>query len=170
MYETSTAHVTPSQTVGPFFAHALPYDQDWELVSETHPGAIEIRGRVLDGAGEPLPDALLELWTGTSGPRGALRRKGVGTSGFGRCATTPEGFYHFRTVRPDGAYMALLVFARGLLRPVLTRIYLRDEPDPLLDMLEPARKATLIARERSENVYEFDVHLQGEKETVFLGA
>jgi protocatechuate 3,4-dioxygenase alpha subunit len=64
--------------------------------------------------------------------------------------------------------MVLLVFARGLLRPVLTRIYLRDGPDPLLDVLDPGRRATLIAREESAGVYGFDVHLQGERETVFL--
>ncbi|MEU9888630.1 protocatechuate 3,4-dioxygenase subunit alpha [Sphaerisporangium sp. NPDC051011] len=160
---------TPSKTFGPFFSQDLPYDGDWELVPEGHPGAIEIRGRVLDGAGEPVPDALLELWMGTMGTRRILLRTGTGTAGFGRCATTPDGLYRFRTIRPSVPYMLLLVFARGLLRPMLTRIYLQDGPDPLLDTLDPRRRATLIALERSAGVYGFDVRLQGEEETVFLG-
>ncbi|MEV4328046.1 protocatechuate 3,4-dioxygenase subunit alpha, partial [Microbispora rosea] len=80
---------TPSQTVGPFFGYALPYAADWELVPEDHPGAVTITGLVLDGAGEPVPDALLELWTGESDDRGALSRSGTGVSGFGRCGTAP---------------------------------------------------------------------------------
>jgi protocatechuate 3,4-dioxygenase, alpha subunit len=159
--------ITPSQTVGPFFGHALPYAGGPDLVPEGHPGAITVTGRVFDGAGEPVPDALLELWLGETGTRGVLRRKGEGASGFGRCATAPDGTYRFRTARPAGPYLALLVFARGLLCAVATRVYLQDGPDPLLDSLEPARRATLIAREDGD-VYRFDVRLQGEGETVFL--
>ncbi|GAA3070935.1 protocatechuate 3,4-dioxygenase subunit alpha [Streptosporangium carneum] len=159
--------VTPSQTVGPFFGYALPYGGGPDLVPEGHPGAITITGRVLDGAGEPVPDALLELWLGSTGTRGALGRGGPGVSGFGRCPTTQDGVYRFRTARPPGPYLALLVFARGLLRSVATRVYLQDGPDPLLDALDPARRATLIAEPDGEG-YRFDVRLQGEKETVFL--
>ncbi|MDH2425602.1 protocatechuate 3,4-dioxygenase subunit alpha [Sphaerisporangium sp. TRM90804] len=159
---------TPSQTVGPFFGRALPYDGGHELVGEDDPAAVQITGRVLDGAGEPVPDALLEIWTGVNGTRGTLRRTGTGASGFGRCATAPDGSYRFRTARPSGPYLALLVFARGLLRPVLTRVYLADGPDPLLDTLEPARRATLVARPDGPDAYRFDVRLQGEGETVFL--
>ncbi|MFC6085786.1 dioxygenase family protein [Sphaerisporangium aureirubrum] len=159
---------TPSQTVGPFFGNALPYDQDHELVPAGHKGAVELYGRVLDGAGEPVPDALLEIWLGVNGTRGVLRRTGVGASGFGRCPTRPDGTYRFRTARPRGPYIAVLVFARGLLRPVLTRAYLADVPDPLLDSLKPERRATLIAREESPDAYRFDVLLQGRQETVFL--
>lgn len=159
--------MTPSQTVGPFFSHALPYAKDWEMAPEGHPGAVTVTGRVLDGAGEPVPDAVLELWLGESGSRGAFDRRGPGTSGFGRCATAPDGSFLFRTARPAGPYIAVQVFARGLLRSVATRIYLEDVPDPLLDSLEPARRATLVAR-REEDGYLFDVRLQGEGETVFL--
>ncbi|MDA0636710.1 protocatechuate 3,4-dioxygenase subunit alpha [Nonomuraea sp. MCN248] len=162
-----TLPVTPSQTVGPFFGHALPYPRDWELVPEGRPGAITLTGRVLDGAGEPVPDALLELWLGRTGERGVLTRDGEGVSGFGRCATDPEGRYRFRTARPDGPYLSLQIFARGLLRSVLTRVYLEDRPDPLLDGLDPVRRATLVASGK-EDTYEFDVRLQGEGETVFL--
>lgn len=159
--------VTPSQTVGPFFAHALPYEHDWELVPEGHPEAITLTGRVLDGAGEPVPDALLELWHGWTGDRGAFRRGDGGVSGFGRASTTPDGRYRFRTVRPTGPYLSLQIFARGLLRSVLTRVYLEERPDPLLDSLDADRRATLIATGKGDT-YEFDVRLQGEGETVFL--
>ncbi|MEO3791282.1 protocatechuate 3,4-dioxygenase subunit alpha [Nonomuraea sp. B10E15] len=158
---------TPSQTVGPFFSHALPYERDWELVPEGHPGAITLTGRVLDGAGEPVPDALLELWLGFTGDRGALSRQGGQVSGFGRCATAPDGTYRFRTAPPPGPYLSLQVFARGLLRSVLTRVYLEDVPDPLLDVLEPGRRATLIAAGSGDS-YRFDVRLQGAEETVFI--
>ncbi|GIH96891.1 protocatechuate 3,4-dioxygenase subunit alpha [Planobispora siamensis] len=159
--------LTPSQTVGPFFGHALPYEGGPDLVPDGYPGAITVTGRVLDGAGEPVPDAMLELWTGEAGTRGVLRRGGEGACGFGRCATAPDGTYRFRTAPPAGPYLALLVFARGLLCAVATRIYLQDGPDPLLDSLEPERRATLIAQ-RDGGVYRFDVRLQGEGETVFL--
>ncbi|MBP2703982.1 protocatechuate 3,4-dioxygenase subunit alpha [Microbispora sp. RL4-1S] len=159
---------TPSQTVGPFFGFALPYADDWALVPEGHPGAVLITGRVLDGAGEPVPDAVLELWTGETGTRGALARGGPGASGFGRCATEPDGSYRFRAAPPAGPYYSLTVFARGLLRQVLTRIYLEDRPDPLLDSLPPGRRATLIARPDDAGAHRFDVRLQGEGETVFL--
>jgi protocatechuate 3,4-dioxygenase alpha subunit len=161
---------TPSQTVGPFFARALPYDQDRELAPAGHRGSIELHGRVLDGSGEPVPDALLEIWLGVNGTRGTIRRTGAGVSGFGRCPTAPDGSYRFRTARPRGPYIAVLVFARGLLRPVLTRAYLEEVPDPLLDSLEPDRRATLIARAEAPDVYRFDVRLQGQEETVFLAS
>ncbi|MEV7803264.1 protocatechuate 3,4-dioxygenase subunit alpha [Microbispora sp. NPDC088329] len=165
--------ITPSQTVGPFFGFALPYAGDWELVPEGHPGAVTITGRVLDGAGEPIPDALLELWSGDTGtggsaPREALRRTRAGVSGFGRCGTAPDGSYRFRLAPPARPYAALLVFARGLLKPVRTRVYLADVHDPLLGSLDPARRATLLARPDGQDVYRFDVRLQGEQETVFL--
>lgn len=164
----SAVQPTPSQTVGPFFGYALPYDQGPDLVAEGHPGAITVEGRVLDGAGEPVPDALLELWLGETGTRRALDRAGEGVSGFGRCPTGADGSYRFRTARPAGPYLAMLVFARGLLRSVATRVYLQDGPDPLLDTLDPARRTTLIAEPVGEGAYRFDVRLQGEGETVFL--
>ena len=159
---------TPSQTVGPFYGFALPYAADWELAPEGHPGAVTITGRVLDGAGEPVPDALLELWTGEAGARGALDRAGTGACGFGRCGTAADGSYRFRLVPPARPYLALLVFARGLLKPVRTRVYLADVPDPLLGSLDPAGRATLLARPDGQDAYRFDVRLQGEGETVFL--
>ncbi|RBQ17559.1 protocatechuate 3,4-dioxygenase subunit alpha [Spongiactinospora rosea] len=146
----TAATPTPSQTVGPFFGHALPYPEGPWAVPEDHPGAIELRGRVLDGAGVPVPDALLEIC-----------QPGI----FGRCPTDPDGRYVFRTARP-ATYISMLVFARGLLKPVWTRVYLNDD-DPFLATLDEPRRATLVARPE-DGFYHFDVRLQGEGETVFL--
>jgi protocatechuate 3,4-dioxygenase alpha subunit len=142
---------TPSQTVGPFFAHALPYPEGPYAVPEDHPDAIEVSGQVFDGAGAPVPDALLEIC-----------QPGV----FGRCPTDAEGRYAFRTARPT-SYIPLLIFARGLLKPVWTRIYL-DAGDPFLATVEESRRGTLVARREGERSFRFDVRLQGEGETVFL--
>ena len=167
---------TPSQTVGPFFGFALPYEGGADLVPPEHPDAITLQGRVVDGAGDPVPDALVEIWqAGADGtvPKAAsaIDRKHGGFSGFGRCPTDAEGRYRFTTVAPGApaAYIAMLVFARGLLKPVLTRVYLKPDPaDPLLAQLEVGRRKTLIAESDAAGAYRFDVHLQGERETVFL--
>ncbi|MEU4829515.1 protocatechuate 3,4-dioxygenase subunit alpha [Streptosporangium sp. NPDC023615] len=142
---------TPSQTVGPFFAHALPYAEGPLVVPEDHPDVIELHGRVVDGAGEPVPDALLEIC-----------QPGL----FGRCETGTDGSWRFRTAA-TGDYIPLLVFARGLLKPVRTRIYLTPDA-PFLAGVAPARRGTLVARREGERTYRFDVRLQGEDETVFL--
>ncbi|MFG2088975.1 MULTISPECIES: protocatechuate 3,4-dioxygenase subunit alpha [unclassified Spirillospora] len=175
---------TPSQTVGPFFGYALPYEAGPQVVPGWRPDAIDVRGRVLDGAGEPVPDALLEIWQADEAgeiPRrpGGIVRNGHDFSGFGRCATDGDGGYWFTTVKPGAVggaapYIAVLVFARGLLKPVFTRLYFpEDEPahaaDPLLGAVPAGRRATLIAEREGERGYRFDIHLQGERETVFLG-
>ncbi|MEV0398618.1 protocatechuate 3,4-dioxygenase subunit alpha [Actinoallomurus sp. NPDC050550] len=170
---------TPSQTVGPFFGYALPYADGPYVVPEWHPGAIRIRGRILDGAGEPLPDGLVEIWQADADgdvPRGggALRRAGNDFSGFGRCGTDAAGNYWFSTVKPGGPapHIAMLVFARGLLKPVATRVYFPDEPgnatDPVLSAVPPDRRDTLVAVREGDRSYRFDVHLRGERETVFF--
>ncbi|MEU5991729.1 protocatechuate 3,4-dioxygenase subunit alpha [Spirillospora sp. NPDC047418] len=174
---------TPSQTVGPFFGYALPYAAGPEVVPPWRPDAIQVRGRVLDGAGEPVPDALLEIWqAGADGeiPRrpGGRVRAGHGFSGFGRCGTDAAGGYWFSTVKPGAAgggapYIAVLVFARGLLKPVFTRLYFPEDEaahaaDPLLADVPADRRATLIAEREGEREYRFDIRLQGEGETVFL--
>jgi protocatechuate 3,4-dioxygenase alpha subunit len=143
---------TPGQTIGPFFGFALPHDGGSELVPPGRADAIQLHGRVLDGAGEPVPDALLEL--------------SQRDAGWGRAATDPEGAYSFTTVAPT-AYFAVTVFARGLLDRLFTRIYLPDADDPVLAALPADRRATLIAVP-DETGYVFDVRLQGERETVFL--
>ncbi|MEV5753827.1 protocatechuate 3,4-dioxygenase subunit alpha [Actinoallomurus sp. NPDC052308] len=170
---------TPSQTVGPFFGYALPYADGPYVVPEWRPDAIRIRGRVLDGAGEPLPDALVEIWQADADgnvPRsgGALRRAGEDFSGFGRCGTDAAGNYRFSTIKPGGPapHIAVLVFARGLLKPVATRLYFPGEPgnttDPVLSGVPAERRDTLVAVREGERSYRFDVHLSGERETVFF--
>lgn len=176
--------LTPSQTVGPFFGFALPRAGLNSLVPEDTPGAIRITGQVLDGAGTPVPDALIELWQ--TGPEGAYPRSPHDTfTGFGRCPTDAEGSFRFITLKPgpvpapDGTLQAphlnVTVFARGLLRHLVTRMYFPDEEtanaaDPLLRELSAKDRATLIARpvcEDDATNLRFDLRLQGEHETVF---
>lgn len=166
---------TPGQTVGPFFGFALPFAGDSELVPPTHPGAIQLIGRVFDGAGAPVPDALLEIWQpDPSGAivrePGSLRRDGFTFAGWGRACTDTTGRYRFTTVRPGGEtpFIAMTVFARGLLNRLFTRVYLPGfPPDRLLCSLRAQRRDTLIGVEDGR-VLNFDVRLQGPDETVFL--
>lgn len=163
---------TAGQTVGPFFHLALPYAGDRHLVPEGTPGALTLHGRVYDGAGDPVPDALLELWqTDAQGDvvrqAGSLRRDGSTFTGFGRAATDADGRYAFTTVEPAAPFFALTVFARGLLDRLFTRAYLPGVSDDLLEHLAADRRETLLA-ERDETGLVFDVHLQGAHETVFL--
>jgi len=187
--------LTPSQTVGPFFAICLPWPDGPQVVPEGSPGAIVITGRVLDGAGEPVPDALIETWqAGPDGtfahpddPRTVTRAAGHADAafrGFGRCPTGADGEYRIVTLRPaplpcgDGRTQAphldVSVFARGLLDRVVTRIYFPDEEeanaaDPiLLSLSERSRRATLIAAPGTAGEFRFDIRLQGEGETVFF--
>jgi protocatechuate 3,4-dioxygenase alpha subunit len=190
--------LTPSQTVGPFFAIALPWPDGPEVVPPTTPGAIVITGRVTDGAGDPVPDAVIETWQAApdgsfahpDDPRPAAPREaaavggGVPFRGFGRCPTGADGEYRIVTLRPaalpcgDGGLQAphldVSVFARGLLNRLVTRIYFPDEEaanaaDPVLSALaEPARRATLIAAPNTAGGLRFDIRLQGEDETVFF--
>jgi protocatechuate 3,4-dioxygenase, alpha subunit len=179
--------LTPSQTVGPFFAHALPWPDGPHVVAPGTPGAFWLRGRVLDGAGDPVPDALVESWQADpdgrfdhpDDPRGAV----AGFRGFGRCHTDEAGRWAIHTVKPgpvpgpDGTTQAphvdLSVFARGLLDRVVTRVYFPDEQqanaaDPVLTgIADPAARATLVATATGDG-YHFDVRLQGDRETVFF--
>jgi len=145
-----TLDPTPGQTVGPFFGFALPRDGGEHVVAPGRSNAIRLRGRVYDGQGDPVPDALLEIWQ---------------AEGFGRAATDDDGQYSFTTLRPDGPFIAMTVFARGLLDRLFTRVYLTD--DPFLATLPDDRGSTLLAS-AEEDGYVFDVHLQGDDETVFL--
>jgi len=160
--------LTPSQTVGPFFGVGLPFEKGEQLAPPGAAGVMRIEGQVLDGKGEPVPDALLEIWQPATG--------------FGRARTDSEGAFSFTTVKPgpapapDGGMQAphfnVTVFARGLLRHLVTRMYFPDETeangaDPVLNLVEPARRETLIAT-NCGGVLHFDVRLQGERETVFF--
>jgi protocatechuate 3,4-dioxygenase alpha subunit len=164
---------TAGQTVGPFFGQALPFERDAELVRPGSAGAVRLHGRVLDGRGDPVPDALLELWQADPDGHvvqqpGSLHRDGYTFTGWGRASTDRTGHYSFTTVVPGAPFFALTVFARGLLNRLFTRAYLPDAgDDPFLATIAPERRATLLTTP-DEGGYAFDVCLQGEHETVFL--
>jgi protocatechuate 3,4-dioxygenase alpha subunit len=177
--------LTPSQTVGPFFDYALPYGGAERLVAVDDPDAVRIEGVVLDGAGEPVPDALIEIWQANRAgryrhPADARDDPPLedGFAGWGRCPTDPSGRFGFVTVKPGAVppqapHIDVIVLARGLLKQLVTRIYFPDEEaanaaDPLLASIEDAAvRSTLIAR-FSGGVLAFDIHLQGERQTAFL--
>ncbi|HKS43533.1 MAG TPA: protocatechuate 3,4-dioxygenase subunit alpha [Amycolatopsis sp.] len=177
---------TPSQTVGPYLAIGLPWADGPTVVPEGTPGAVWIRGTVTDGAGDPVPDALIETWQADPGgrfdhpddPRGRVE----GFRGFGRCPTGSDGTYGILTLLPgvvpgsDGKDQAphidVSVFARGLLNRVVTRIYFPENAeanaaDAVLNSVPEDRRDTLVAT-KTEDGYRFDVYLQGPGETVFL--
>ncbi|MCW2848277.1 MAG: protocatechuate 3,4-dioxygenase subunit alpha [Marmoricola sp.] len=174
---------TPGQTIGPFYGYALPYPGDSELVPVSDPDAIRLHGTVYDGAGNPVPDALLEIWQadrdGTvARAEGSLERDGWTFTGWGRAAVDGNGHYSFTTVLPGATepgaapFFAMTVFARGLLNRLFTRAYPPlDEAalaqDALLQSLPEDRRRTLVAT-ADEQGYRFDVRLQGDDETVFL--
>jgi protocatechuate 3,4-dioxygenase alpha subunit len=171
--------LTPSQTVGPFLAIGLTWTDGPSVVPDGTPGAIRISGQVFDGAGTPVPDAIIETWQ--ADPDGGFAHP-ANFRGFGRCGTDDEGVYTIITVKPgalpteEGAteapHIDVSVFARGLLDRVVTRIYFPDEAeananDPLLMTLPDSDRQTLIAVPDGKNL-RFDIRLQGENETVFF--
>lgn len=169
---------TPGQTVGPFFGFALPYPGGENLVPPAHPDALQLTGRVLDGCGGGVPDALLEIRQADLDGQvrrhpGSLHRDEFGFTGWGRAGTDNTGRYRFTTLRPGPGsggvpFIAMIVFARGLLHRLCTRVYLPDSPDDaLLAGLPPERRRTLVAT-RDGRQLRFDVRLQGPDETVFL--
>jgi protocatechuate 3,4-dioxygenase alpha subunit len=167
---------TPSQTAGPFFSIGLSDRLDTnELVAPGSQGALELGGLVLDGAGQGVPDALVEIWQADAS--GVYR----GDFGWGRSGTTETGEYRLVTVKPgavggDGGlqapHLSMLVFARGLLKPVYTRMYFPDEveanaQDPILSALDEDEREALVAVGESGRL-RFDVRLQGERQTPFF--
>lgn len=189
---------TPSQTIGPFFAHGLTPDQFGygqrgiagnALAARHVPGEhVRIEGRILDGAGAPIDDAMIEIWQADAdgryagADRDAAGTAGGGFMGFGRCGTDDAGGFSFATIKPgaigDGQapHIGVIIQARGILNHAFTRIYFADETDanradPVLQSVPADRRDTLIAA-RSETpagpVYRFDIHMQGEDETVFF--
>ncbi|HMN86388.1 MAG TPA: protocatechuate 3,4-dioxygenase subunit alpha [Bauldia sp.] len=189
--------ITPSQTVGPFFAYALtPVDYDLaplvgdDLVTDDAVGApIVIEGVITDGAGAPIPDAMIEIWQADgegryAGTPGALPNARF--RGFGRSETAKAGRFRFVTVKPgrvpgpagrmQAPHIDVGVFARGMLKRLVTRIYFADEADnaadPILELVPPERRATLVARPDGDEAgrprYVFDIRVQGDGETVFF--
>jgi protocatechuate 3,4-dioxygenase, alpha subunit len=180
---------TPSQTIGPFFAVGLCWAGGSEVVAEGTPGAVLVGGRVLDGAGEPVPDALVETWQADPGGRFAAAEDrwglgGAGFGGFGRCPTDAGGRWVVRTLKPgplpapgggvEAPHLDVSVFARGLLGRLVTRIYFPDEAeanaaDPLLGSIpDPGLRARLVAVAEAGGRLRFDIWLQGDQETPFL--
>jgi len=180
---------TPAQTVGPYFQIGLPWDRGPFSVPRGSAGAITIRGTVLDGAGERIPDALIETWQ--ADPKGRFRalHGGAGSlgadgfRGFARVPTDDDGRFWIVTAKPGSVpwptggmqapHIDVSVFARGMLHRCVTRIYFADEaranePDPLLSRVPADRRATLLA-EPTDDGYRFDIRLQGPGETVFFG-
>ena len=202
---------TPAQTIGPFFHYAMPWHggadlvsgADWgarpDLIPDGHdllgqagppladraPDVIEVTGHVLDASGDPVADALLEIWQ--ADPEGHLpgeQPDGANRPfrGFGRCATNPDGTFRFRTLPPgpttgpDGGvqapHIAVVVFARGVLNRLATRIYFAGDPrndaDAVLAAVPEARRGTLLASDEGPGVWRWDVRLQGDLETAFL--
>ena len=181
---------TPSQTVGPFFHDALLDGDHSQLVSSDYPGAIKIQGTVYDGAGEVVPDAMVEIWQANRAGRynhPSDDREDLPLdddfSGFGRSGTDAGGEFSFLTLKPgpvpgpDGHLQAphvmVSVFARGLLKRLVTRIYFPDEEeahtvDPVLSSIKDQNlRRTLIARDEG-GALRFDIHLQGDKQTAFF--
>ena len=178
-----THEPTPGQTVGPFFAFGTDFAQKHQPAFPHSPGAIVLSGTVLDGAGQPIPDSMVEIWQADADgsvprARGTLDRDDHTFTGFGRAFTSDEGHYEFWTrnpgsVRGEAPFIALVVYARGLPNKLHTRVYLPESTealaaDPLLSSLTPEERATLIATRTPEGYLRHDIRLQGDRETVFL--
>ena len=189
---------TPSQTVGPYFAYGLSpeqygYQQNLSGIagSQMAEGDVEgerirVEGRVFDGNGAPISDALIEVWQADSLGRYAHPADPRGSNntfkGFGRCGTgtDPRNRFWFDTIKPgkvaddQAPHLNVIVTMRGMLLHAFTRIYFSDESanetDAVLRNVPPARRATLIATKQSGNLYRFDIHMQGDAETVFFDA
>jgi len=200
--------ITPSQTVGPYFAYGLaPHSRcnwspdqkvyDWKetvganLVTPDATGEkIRVEGRVTDGDGLPINDAMIEIWQADSqgryaSPTDKRARTNALFKGFGRSATDKDGVYSFDTIKPGAVpgpngkqqapHIVVCIYSRGMLRQVYTRLYFSDEAanagDAILALVPEDRRGTLIAHKESSEgrtVYRFDIRMQGENETVFF--
>lgn len=199
--------ITPSQTVGPFFAYGLApngrcqWDPNgsysWKetigdnlITPDTSGQKIRIEGRITDGDGAPINDAMLEIWQADAQgryahPRDDRARPNAKFKGFGRSATDKEGNYSFDTVKPGAVagpggqpqapHIVFCIFSRGMLRQIYTRLYFSDEAanagDPILTLVPADRRGTLVAHKSMRGelpIYRFDIRVQGENETVFF--
>jgi protocatechuate 3,4-dioxygenase alpha subunit len=170
---------TAAQTVGPYFHLGTDRLFIADLAGNAPGEKVAIAGRVLDGDGKPVNDALIEIWQ--AGPDGKFNPPGF--AGFGRVATDDQGAFRFTTLKPgrvegiggalQAPHLVVAVFMRGLLRHLVTRIYFPDEPangeDAILNLVPAGRRATLVAvRTPVAGALEWNVVLQGEHETVFF--
>jgi protocatechuate 3,4-dioxygenase alpha subunit len=168
---------TPSQTAGPYVSIGLCREPQNLLVPEATPGALWIRGTLLDGAGDPIPDGLIEIWQ--ADPSGTYRPN----FGFGRFGThETEGRFAFFTVKPgrvpapDGRlqapHLTVFVYARGILKPLHTRMYFPDEEeanasDPVLGGVDPSYRDAMTAEPGPHGLH-WDIHVQGERQPAFF--
>ena len=151
---------TPSQTVGPYYTIGLVRRDDSRLVEHNDPGSLRLIGSLLDGQGTPIADGMIEIWDGDR---------------WARSATDSEGRFSFTVTKPgprpgETPRFDVFVFARGLLRHQLTRIYFPDEPnetDPVFAALSEEERATLVA-ELEDGALRFDIRMQGDRATVFF--
>lgn len=190
--------ITPSQTVGPYFKYGLTPGDDYQwndafgndlVTPEVSGERIRIEGHVFDGDGKAITDSMLEIWQADAQGRfnDSQDQRSIPNAafkGFGRCGTDAAGMFSFHTIKPGSVpgpgntpqapHILLAVYARGMTQQVMTRIYFADEAanaaDPILALVPSERRATLIATREpgAAVVYRFDVHLQGDKETVFF--
>jgi len=199
--------ITPSQTVGPFFAYGLApngrcqWDPNgsysWKetvgdnlITPDTSGQKIRIEGRITDGDGAPINDAMLEIWQAdaqgrAAHPRDDRARPNAKFKGFGRSAADKDGNYSFDTVKPGAVagpggqpqapHIVFCIFSRGMLRQIYTRLYFSDEAanagDPILTLVPADRRGTLVAHKSMRGelpIYRFDIRVQGENETVFF--
>ena len=180
---------TPFQTVGPFFGFALVYADGGTLADAGTSGTrISIEGQVFDGAGAPVPDAIVEIWQANAAGR-YHHPDDTGSApldppfdGFGRLPTDANGRFVFETIKPgpvpapDGRLQAphilVSILCRGLLTRLVTRMYFDDDPaiadDPMLQLVPAARRPTLLAKSEGGHRYRFDIKVQGADETVFF--
>lgn len=175
---------TPGQTIGPFFHFALPFELDRELVARQQPHAVRLHGYVRDGEGHGIQDAMIEIRQADANGHvpevpGSMRRDGATFTGWGRSSTDPTGHFWFSTLEPGptgegvAAFIAVTVFARGLLNRLFTRIYLPAAPevlaaDPFLASLSEQERASMIAVREADGSLRYDITLQGPDQSVFL--
>jgi protocatechuate 3,4-dioxygenase alpha subunit len=180
---------TASQTIGPYLHIGMTWLNTERVAPPGCPGRpVTLTGRVLDGDGQPVTDAMVEIWQADANGRYAhpedTRAAPLtpGFRGFGRVPTNGEGRFRFHTIKPgpvpdpqggqQAPHLLVSVFMRGLLKHVVTRVYFPGEPlnenDLVLRSVPPERRATLLAREFADGALEWDIALQGENETVFF--
>ena len=189
--------LTPSQTVGPYFAMRLPFADGPYVVPAGAPGALVIYGRLYDGAGDPIPDGLIETWQADpkgrfahpDDPRGPVPDGDLAFRGFGRCPTGHDGTFRIVTLKPgplpfgdgrtEAPHIDVSVFSRGMLDRSVTRVYFPGEADandrdPVLQLVPEHRRHTLVAvpagvsEETGAALLRFDIRMQGDHETVFF--
>lgn len=180
----SNLQVTAWQTAGPFFTFALIKEEMRYVVREDHPDAIQVTGRIFDGEGAVVPDAIVETWQANPSGDYVIRPVAEGEfQGFGRSGCDADGRFRIITLKPgpvreddqgvQAPHLEVSIFARGVMNRLVTRVYFGDESTansncPILARVEPDRRDQLVARLVAPRTYELELHLQGERESPFF--